>query len=162
MRWQSLPENPQRLNKNKIAKKSVNANLISKGTEMVDILAILLVPMVFLIVFGFLAFEKRLKHRQIMAAIEKGTPLSEIIPPKPKPAGPAWIRYVTAGIALLIIGLGFVIGGLGKGKDIGILIFFVLGGIGVAMLIRGLLHRKYYLKNQSSTENNSTETKKPA
>jgi multisubunit Na+/H+ antiporter MnhG subunit len=76
--------------------------------------------------------------------------------------GPAWIRYVSAGIALLIIGLGFVIGGLGKGKDIGILIFFVLCGVGAAMLIRGLLHRKYYLKDEISAENNSTKKEKSA
>ena len=116
-----------------------------------------------IIVVGVIYYlKKRLEHKQIMAAIEKGTPLSEIIPPKPKPAGPAWIKYVSTGIALLIIGLGFVIGGLGKGRDIGILIFFVLGGIGVAMLIRGLLHRKYYLKNEHSAENNSTEKVKSA
>lgn len=116
-----------------------------------------------IIVVGVIYYlKKRLEHKQIMAAIEKGTPLSEIIPPKPKPAGPAWIKYVSAGIALLIIGLGFVIGGLGGGGEIGILIFFVLGGIGLAMLIRGLLHRKYYLKNELSAENNSTERKKSA
>jgi multisubunit Na+/H+ antiporter MnhG subunit len=97
-----------------------------------------------------------------MTAIEKGTPLSEIMPPKPRPAGPAWIKYVSTGIALLIIGLGFVLGGLGTGGEIGILIFFVLGGVGAAMLIRGLLHRKYYLKNGNSAENNSTEKEKSA
>lgn len=106
--------------------------------------------------------KKRLEHKQIMMALEKGTPLSEIMPPKPKPAGPAWIKFVSAGIMLLVIGLGFVLGGLGRGEDIGILIFFVLGGIGVGMLIRGLLHRKYYLKNQTSAENNSTEKKTSA
>ncbi|HUS74189.1 MAG TPA: DUF6249 domain-containing protein [Sedimentisphaerales bacterium] len=116
-----------------------------------------------IIVVGVIYYlKKRLEHKQIMTAIEKGTPLSEIIPPKPRPAGPAWIKYVSTGIALLIIGLGFVLGGLGRREDIGILIFFVLGGIGVAMLIRGLLHRKYYLKNELSAENNSTEEKKSA
>lgn len=114
-----------------------------------------------IIVVGVIYYlKKRLEHKQIMAAIEKGTPLSEIIPPKPKPAGPAWIKYVTAGIALIIIGLGFSIGGIGR--DPGKAIFVVLCGVGAAMLIRGLLHRKYYLKNQSLPENNSTETKKPA
>ena len=116
-----------------------------------------------IIVVGVVYYlKKRLEHKQIMTAIEKGTPLSEIIPPKPKPAGPAWINYVSTGIALIIIGLGFVLGGLGRGEDIGILIFFVLGGVGVAMLTRGLLHRKYYLKNGISAENNSTEKEKSA
>jgi len=132
-------------------------------TQAFGVLVILLGVCSPIIVVGVIYYlKKRLEHKQIMAAIEKGTPLSEIMPPKPKPAGPAWIKYVSTGIALLIIGLGFVLGGLGRGEDIGILIFFALCGVGAAMLIRGLLHRKYYLKNQSSPENNSTETKKPA
>jgi hypothetical protein len=164
LRRQSLSEDPQRLGKNKIVKKSFNANLILKGTKMIEILGILLVPILFLIVFGFLAFGKRLEHKRIMAAIEKGTPLSEIMPPKPtkpKPAGPVWIKYLSIGIALIIIGFGFIVGpGIGSGLEA--LIAFVILGAGVAMLICGLLHRKYYLKNQNSLENNSTKKKKSA
>ena len=113
-----------------------------------------------IIVIGVIYYlKKRLEHKQIMAAIEKGTPLSEIIPPKLKPApkstGPAWIKYVSAGIALIIIGISCIFFDLES--DPAILIPMVLGGVGVAMLIRGLLHRKYYLKNGISAENNSTE-----
>ena len=116
-----------------------------------------------IIVVGVIYYlKKRLEHKQIMAAIEKGTPLSELIPPKPKPAGPAWIRYVSTGIALIIIGFGFTYFNPMDTRYFGMSLFWILCGIGVAMLIRGLLHRKYYLKNQSSPENNSTETKKPA
>ena len=119
-----------------------------------------------IIVVGVIYYlKKSLEHKQIMAAIEKGTPLSEIIPPrppKPKPAGPAWIKYVSTGIALIIIGLGFTFLNPMHTNDVGKLIFMVLCGIGVAMLIRGLLHRKYYLKNGTSAENNSTEKKKSA
>ncbi|MBA7649311.1 hypothetical protein ES703_57108 [subsurface metagenome] len=118
-----------------------------------------------IIVIGVVYYlKKRLEHTQIMAAIEKGTPLSEIIPPKPKPAGPAWIKYLSTGIALIIIGLGFTLFDPMNTKDFdfGILIFVVLGGVGAAMLIRGLLHRKYYLKNELSANNNSTDKKKSA
>jgi hypothetical protein len=116
-----------------------------------------------IIVVGIVYYlKKRLEHKQIMAAIEKGTPLSDFIPPKPKLAGPAWIKYVTTGIALIIIGSGFTFLRPMHTKDVGMSIFIILCGIGAAMLIRGLLHRKYYLKNQSSPENNSTETKTPA
>lgn len=109
-----------------------------------------------IIVIGVIYYlKKRLEHKQIMAAIEKGTPLSEIIPPKPKPAGPAWIKYVSAGIMLIIIGLGFTF--FNPSRNPGTLVFAVLCGVGVGLLIRGLLHRKYYLKNQASAENNSTE-----
>jgi hypothetical protein len=116
-----------------------------------------------IIVVGVIYYlKKRLEHKQIMAAIEKGTPLSEIIPPKPKPAGPAWIRYLSAGIALIIIGLGFALFNPMYTKNVGILIFLVLCGVGAAMVIRGLLRRKYYLKNELSANNNTEENKKPA
>jgi len=116
-----------------------------------------------IIVVGVIYYlKKRLEHTQIMTAIEKGMSLSEIIPPKPKPkpAGPAWIKYVSAGIALIIIGISCIFFDLES--DPAILIPMVLGGVGVAMLIRGLLHRKYYLKNELSAKNNSTEEKKSA
>jgi hypothetical protein len=116
-----------------------------------------------IIVVGVIYYlKKRLEHKQIMAAIEKGTPLSEIMPPKPKPAGPAWIKYVSAGIALIIVGLGFTLFDPMNTSYFGILIFAVLCGVGVGLLIRGLLHRKYYLKNEISANNNSTEKKKSA
>ncbi len=136
---------------------------------MSDILTGLMVFVILLgvsspvIVVGVIYYlKKRLEHTQIMAAIEKGMPLSEIIPPKPRPAGPAWIKYVSTGIALIIIGVGFTLFNPMHTNDVGILIFVILCGIGAAMLIRGLLHRKYYLKNGISAENNSTKKKKSA
>jgi len=130
-------------------------------TQAFGVLVILLGVCSPIIVVGVVYYlKKRLEHKQIMTAIEKGTPLSEIIPPKPRPAGPAWIKYVSTGIALIIIGVGFTL--FDPTKDFGILIFVVLCGVGVAMLIRGLLHRKYYLENGISAENNSTEKEKSA
>ena len=109
-----------------------------------------------IIVVGVVYYlKKRLEHKQIMTAIEKGMPLSEIMPPKPKPAGPAWIKYVSAGIMLIIIGIGFTF--FDPMRNPSIFIFVVLSGVGAGILIRGLLHRKYYLKNGISEENNSTE-----
>ncbi len=114
-----------------------------------------------IIVVGVIYYlKKRLEHKQIMMAIEKGTPLSEIIPPKPRPVGPAWIKYVSTGIALIIIGLGFTYFNPMDTRYFGMSIFWILCGIGVAMLIRGLLHRKYYLKGQASNGNNTVEGKK--
>ena len=114
-----------------------------------------------IIVVGVIYYlKKRLEHKQIMAAIEKGTPLSDFIPPKPKPAGPAWIKYVTSGIMLVIIGISFIF--FHPTMNPGTFVFAVLCGVGVAMLVRGLLHRKYYLRNENSAKNNSTEEKKSA
>jgi hypothetical protein len=116
-----------------------------------------------IIVVGVIYYlKKRLEHKQIMTAIEKGTPLSEIMPPKPKPVGPAWIKYVSTGIMLIIIGLGFTFLNPMYTSHVGALIFTVLCGVGVGLFIRGLLHRKYYLKNELPANNNSTEKEKSA
>jgi len=89
-------------------------------------------------------FKKRLEHKQIMAAIEKGTPLSELRPPKSKLTGPVWIKYLTFGIALIIITVGLSLVGPARGPvgPIGLITWIFLG-VGVAWLIRGLLYRKY-------------------
>ena len=99
-----------------------------------------------LILVGILYYlKKRLDHRQIMAAIEKGIPLSEIMPPKPQLVGPAWIRYVSGGVAMVIIGLGVILcGGFDRNPEV--VVAFVVLGMGAAWLTKGLL--QYYLKNQ--------------
>lgn len=111
-----------------------------------------------IIVVGVIYYlKKRLEHTQIMAAIEKGTPLSELIPPKPKPAGPVWIKYLSLGAGMVVIGAGLLLSGRGSP---GTLIVCVILGVGICWLIRGLLHRKYYLKNQLANNNNAVESKK--
>ena len=94
--------------------------------------------------------KKRLDHRQIMAAIEKGMPLSEIMPPKPQPSGPAWIRYASIGVALLLIGFGTFIADVGRHP--GSLIAIVAIGAGAGWLTRGVLHRKYYIQDKAIEE----------
>ncbi len=91
-------------------------------------------------------FKKRLEHKQIMAAIEKGTPLSELRPPKP--TGPLWIKSLTTGIALLVISLPFLYMFLeplirrGYTNEHGLFPFAIFFAIGLAFFIRGLLQRK--------------------
>ena len=116
---------------------------IRHGIEVFVILLGVSSPIMVIGVIYYL--RKRLEHRQIMAAIEKGVPLSEIIPPKPQPIGPAWIRYVSGGVAMVIIGLGVIWCG---GFDPEFVVAFVVLGVGAAWLTKGLLHRKYYLKTQ--------------
>jgi len=118
-------------------------NEIRHGIEVFVILLGVSSPIMVVGVIYYL--KKRFEHRQIMAAIEKGTPLSEIIPPKPQPIGPAWIRYVSAGVAMVVIGLGVIWRG---GFDPEVVVAFVVLGVGAGWLTKGLLHRKYYLKTQ--------------
>ncbi len=101
-------------------------------------------------------FCKRFEHKQILTAIEKGTPLSELKPPKPKPIGPVWIKYLTSGVALFFIGLAFIVGGIEWGpRGPGMFVALILCGVGLAWLIRGLLYRKYEIQNRLSANGNT-------
>ena len=106
-------------------------------------------------------FKKRLEHKQIMAAIEKGTPLSELRPVK-KHTGPAWIRAYTSGIAMLIIAVGLTLvillmlnTGAPRQLMILLLIPVVFLGNGLAALIRGRMLKK--IPQETPPEKNSAE-----
>ncbi len=115
-----------------------------------------------LIVFLVYYLKKRLEHKQILAAIEKGADLSQLRPPEK--TGPSWIKNLTAGIAMLIIGIGlasmlhiqtFREPFPARGR-IGYLIALILFGIGISRFICGLLQRKTEQRLQSSNQNNNT------
>ena len=108
-------------------------------------------------------FKKRLDHKQIMAAIEKGTPLSDLRPAKP--TGPLWIKNLTVGIALLVISLPFLYMFLRplirgdhthEGRLLPFAIFFA---IGIAFFIRGLLQKKAQRQIQPSDQSDAGEDK---
>ncbi len=120
-----------------------------------------------IIIIGLIYYiKKRLEHKQIMAAIEKGTPLSQLRPVKP--AGPLWIKNLTVGITLLIIAVGFVCMQLLRGYDsersgwfFAVVVLFALG---ISRLIRGLLQRKtekLQTQIQPSEQNNIAGNENP-
>jgi len=126
--------------------------------ESLGIAIIILAAASPLILVGVVYYlKKRLDHRQIMAAIEKGTPLAEIMPPKPQPVGPAWIKYASIGVALLLVGLGTLIGEVGRNPFN--LIAIVAIGAGAGWLTRGVLHRKYYIQDKAIEEAAQTPKK---
>jgi len=115
-----------------------------------------------IIVIGLIYYyKKRLEHKQILAAIEKGTPLSELRPPKP--VGPLWIKYLTGGIAWIIIAAGLFYWFYARQVEYSsyasasgaILIPFILLAIGIAWVIRGLLYRKYQPRVEPSDKVNN-------
>jgi len=129
--------------------------------EIFRFLFVLLIPAGIMAVFlGILYsfYRKRLEHKQIMTAMEKGIPLSEVKPAKP--AGSLWVRNLTAGIGLVILAAGFLkLGWEGFERWIGRgpfgspalaeylhVVPFVSGVIflafGVSRLLRGLLQWK--------------------
>jgi hypothetical protein len=121
-----------------------------------------------LIVIGLVYYlKKRLEHKQILAAIEKGTPLSELRPPKPK--GPLWIKNLTTGITFLIIAAGFVCiplifdGGMpfAQARFGHLIVATVFLAIGASALVRGLLQRKYPLQEPPAGQGDTGESKNP-
>ena len=112
-----------------------------------------------IIVIGMVYYyKKRLEHKQIMAAIEKGTPLSEIMPPKPQ--ADTWIGQITKGIAMLVIAAATaIIFGLMLFLCRSHMTFFPFGvfliipavflGNGIAAVVRGTLQRKVEMQNHS-------------
>ncbi len=112
-----------------------------------------------IIIIGVVYYlKKRLEHKQIMAAIEKGTPLSELRPPKQN--GALWIRNLTIGIALLIIGLGWIF--LAAHSAASTLIALILIGVGIAWIVRGVLNRKYTMQTQAANRSIAGTNQNPA
>ena len=130
-------------------------------TEAIGVALILIacaVPVIIVAVVYYL--KKRFEHKQIMEALEKGTPLSELRSVKSKPVGPIWVKYLSSGVLILAIGLAFIVAGpwMGPGSPtrfVGI----ILCGVGIAWLIRGLLYRKYQPKNQPLAKSNTAENR---
>ncbi len=122
------------------------------------ILIALAVPVIVVGVVYYLM--KRFEHKQIMTAIEKGTPLSELKPPKKQMNGSLWIKTLTFGVALMIIGLSLLlVVGPRRMGGASTLFAFVFFGVGIAWLIRGLLYRKYQEQKQTLAKSNAAENK---
>jgi len=132
--------------------------------EGIEVLLIFLGLSSPIIIIGLIYYlKRRLEHKQIMAAIEKGTPLSDLRPAKP--TGPLWIKNLTVGIALLVISLPFLYMFLRplirgdhahEGRLLPFAIFFA---IGIAFFIRGLLQRKTQQQIQPSDQSDAGEDK---
>ncbi len=127
--------------------------------EAFGVALILIACAVPVIVVGVVYYlKKRFEHKQIMIALEKGTPLSELRSIKPKPVGPIWVKYLSSGVLILAIGLAFIVAGPRMGSPM-LFVGIILCGVGIASLIRGLLYRKYQPKSQLSANSNTAENR---
>jgi hypothetical protein len=127
--------------------------------EAFGVALILIACAVPVIVIGVVYYlKKRFEHKQIMIALEKGTPLSELRSVKPKPVGPIWIKYLSSGVLIFAIGLAFIVAGPRMGSPT-MFVGIILCGVGIASLIRGLLYRKYLPKSQPSANSNASENR---
>ena len=87
--------------------------------------------------------KKRLEHKQIMAAVEKGAVLSELMSARQR--SPLWIRSLSFGVATLIVAFGLVMS-----PRPGTIMAFLLAGAGAAWIVRGLLLRRDYLQPKAT------------
>ena len=109
-------------------------------------------------------FKKKLDHKEILAAIEKGMPLSELKPAKNrKKSGPGWIQDLTKGVTCLVIGAGFIPMVLmltrsqaGQSEQGVFHVFWILPvvflGNGIGQIISGVLRRKHEKENIDSQQ----------
>jgi hypothetical protein len=93
-------------------------------------------PLVIIGIFYYL--KKRLEHKRIMGAIEKGIPLSQLRKARPAPRGDEWIRSLSRGAAMIIAGFGFIVF-----HGITLLVGFLLFALGVYLVTGSYLRRKY-------------------
>ncbi len=116
-----------------------------------EFMPFIMIMVVVAIVFWFLLNKKRLEHQQIMAAIEKGTPLSELRPVEQPTKQTNWIKSLCGGIMFLLMGIGLSIiifyvkpvrGPLAEDPGFGLFIAVIFLAIGIAKIIRGILQRK--------------------
>jgi len=107
-------------------------------------------------------FAKRFEHKQILAAIEKGIPPSKLKSSEFKPTGPLWIKHISHGIIVIAVACAFAFGferfpfHIHRNSP-AFFVAAILFGVGIALIIRGLLYRKYQPTIQSEDKSNSTE-----
>ena len=133
--------------------------------DEVIIVSIVFASMIALaIVIGFVVyFAKRLEHKQILAAIEKGIPPSKLKAPEAKSAGLSWAKHISSGIIVLAVAAAFALSFeelsyVDNGP--GIFVAIILFGVGIALIVRGLLYRKYSAYNRQiepPNKNNEVE-----
>jgi hypothetical protein len=95
------------------------------------------VLVVVVLLFCYLFYRRRLEHRQVMAAIERGMEPAGL--GTTKVPGLVWITSLTIGVGLLIIGIGVVWAGF---AGIFMLAGIALSGVGISLVLYGLLRRE--------------------
>jgi hypothetical protein len=110
---------------------------VQEGFAILLVLVGLACPVMVLGVVYYM--KKRMEHKQIMAAVEKGMALSELVHPRQK--SPLWIKSICLGVATLVIAFGLV---MSPRPDT--ILSFILAGAGAAWIVRGLLLRRELLQ----------------
>ena len=109
-----------------------------------------LLPLILILLLIF--YKKKLQHQQILMAMEKGLPISDLITkPQPRNREVNWVSSLSAGIGFLFVGLalaGFfvwtkVASSVESLEPEFLIISIVVFGLGLIFLFRGILQRNY-------------------
>lgn len=125
------------------------------------ILFLVLLPILAALMIVF--YKKKYQHQQILTAMDKGVPISDLIArPTPREREINWVRSLSAGIGFLVIGLLMAVlwywmkvaPGVTSMDPKFLIIPIVIGGLGIIYLFRGILQR-------SCDKKRSTREKEP-
>jgi|GEM_PF-1592487 len=126
-------------------------------------LFLLILPIIFILLFFF--YKKKLQNQQILAAIEKGLPVTDLLETSKK-RETGWIANISAGIGFLFVATAlavvYYVGGFYKAdKDLAMILLvisIIFAGIGLTRLLRGLF-QKANSKNTPTKNNNTVDAK---
>jgi hypothetical protein len=110
-------------------------------------LFLLVVPLVIVLFFFF--YKKKLQNQQILAAIEKGQSVTDLLA-APEKKAKGWLSNISAGVGLIFVAIALIVlyipAGVYRSHDLPrnalVVIPIVLMGIGLTRLIRGIYQKK--------------------
>ncbi len=127
--------------------------------ETLIVLIVFTAPAIPILVIGMVYYyKKKLEHKQVLAAIEKGVPVSELsiaAKKQKKNEGPGWVRDQAKAVTSIVIGVGIgvafwgLIGSLGRSMgNAGMfntlwIVPIVFLGNGIGLLVRSRQRKKY-------------------
>jgi hypothetical protein len=120
-------------------------------------LFLLILPILFIL--WIVLYKKKLQHQQILAAMEKGVPVSELMA---RPTNTiSWVKNISAGAGLAFIGIVILIllfatgffGPKTQGDEaFGMLLIpTIIFGVGLIFLLRGILQKNTEKSQQKTT-----------
>jgi hypothetical protein len=122
---------------------------------LMSALYLFLILLPFLLALLIVFYKKKYRHQQILAAMEKGLPIADLIE-KPRNKEVNWVRSLSAGIGFLFVGLLltaiwvwlYVTGEARTTAIVWLVIPVLIAGLGLIFLFRGILQKNYEKQKQ--------------
>ncbi|MBM4103787.1 MAG: hypothetical protein FJ263_07015 [Planctomycetes bacterium] len=120
-------------------------------------ICLFLILLPFILVLFLAYYRNKYRHQQILAAMEKGLPITDLIArPQIRNREVNWVRSLSAGIGFLFVGLLltavwvwlYVTGEARDTAVVWLVIPIVIAGLGLIYLFRGILQKNYEKQKQ--------------